>query len=68
MIRSNLAILMAKNKIRAAELSRMTGISQGALSYLYNEKTTKISFDTLDKLCEALECEVGELFERVPNK
>lgn len=68
MIRNNLAVLMAKKKIRAAELYRMTGISESTLSHLYNEKTTMVSFDTIDKLCEALECEVGELFERVPNK
>ncbi len=67
MIKNNLAVLMAKQKIRAAELSRMTGISESTLSYLYNEKTTKISFEVIDKLCEALDCQVGELFERIPD-
>lgn len=63
MIKNNLPVIMAKNRIRISELSRMTGISANAISNLYNEKTTMISFDTIEKICKALDCTVGELFE-----
>ena len=65
MLKNNLAVLMAKKKIRMAELHRMTGISSNTLSGLYNEKTNMISFNTIDKICEALECSVGELLEYI---
>lgn len=65
MLKNNLAVLMAKKKIRIAELHRMTGISSNTLSGLYNEKTNMISFNTIDKICEALECSVGELLEYI---
>ena len=67
MLKNNLAILMAGKKIRIAELHRLTGISANTLSNLYNEKTNMISFSTIEKICEALECEVGELFKYIPN-
>lgn len=66
MLKNNLAVLMAKKKIRIAELHRLTGISASTLSDIYNEKTSLISFNTIEKLCYALDCSVGELFEFVP--
>ncbi len=63
MLKNNLAVLMAGKKIRIAELHRLTGISANTLSRLYNEKTNMISFHTIEKICEALDCSVGELLE-----
>lgn len=68
MLKNNLAILMAEKKIRIAELHRLTGISANTLSSLYNEKTNMIAFNTIEKICEVLNCEVGELFKYIPNK
>lgn len=65
MIKNNLAVLMAKKKLKIVELHRLTGISTNTLSGLYNEKTNMISFKTIDKICKALNCNVGELFEYI---
>lgn len=65
MLKNNLAILMAAKKIRIAELHRITGISANTLSNLYNEKTNMISFNTIEKICEALSCDVGDLFKYI---
>jgi putative transcriptional regulator len=67
MLKNNLAVLMAKKKIRIAELHRLTEISASTLSKLYNEKTNMISFHTVEKLCDLLDCSVGELFEYIPD-
>ncbi|HBG49251.1 MAG TPA: XRE family transcriptional regulator [Cyanobacteria bacterium UBA9971] len=67
MIKNNLAVLMAKKKIRIAELHRLTGISASTLSDIYNEKTAMIGFHTISKLCYALDCSIGELFEYIPD-
>jgi putative transcriptional regulator len=67
MLKNNLAVLMAKKKIRIAELHRLTGISASTLSDIYNEKTTMIGFHTIEKLCDLLDCSVGELFEYIPD-
>jgi putative transcriptional regulator len=51
--------------MKIAELSRKTDISQHALGKLYNEKAEMIRFDTLDRICTALECQTSDLMEYV---
>ncbi|GHO85223.1 hypothetical protein KSZ_32290 [Dictyobacter formicarum] len=53
--------------MKMAELSRKTGISKNALSLLYYEKTDSIRFETLAKLCDALNCQVSDLLEYIPE-
>ena len=67
MIICNLAVLLAKNKLKVSDAVRATGISQSTLLRLYHEQTTRIDFDTIEKLCEFLNVEVGALLEYVPN-
>lgn len=50
MLNNNLAVLMAGKKIEIAELHRLTGISANTLSCLYNEKTSMISFNKIEKI------------------
>ncbi len=54
--------------MKMAQLSRATGISKNALSDIYYEKGAQIRYETLEKLCEALQCTVGELLEYQPEK
>ena len=67
MIICNLAVLLAKNKLKVSDAVRATGISQSTLLRLYHEQTTRIDFDTIEKLCGFLNVEVGALLEYVPN-
>ncbi|MDE2421387.1 MAG: helix-turn-helix transcriptional regulator [Gammaproteobacteria bacterium] len=67
MIICNLAVLLAKKKLKVSDAVRATGISQSTLLRLYHEQTTRIDFDTIEKLCEFLSVEVGALLEYVPN-
>jgi len=68
MIKCNLAIVMAKKKVKKqAELHRMTLIRKNTISDLYNDMAAGISFQDLDAICEALNCEITDLLERVPN-
>jgi putative transcriptional regulator len=54
--------------MKMSELSRETGIAKNALSDLYHEKTKGIQFDTLEKICAALNCTVADLLEYVPDE
>lgn len=67
-IQIHLGRLLGERKMKMAELSRKTGISKNALSELYYEKVKAIRFDTLEKICEALSCQVGELIEYQPKQ
>ena len=38
-----------------------------AISNMMDNKTTSIRFDTIDKLCDIFDCEVGEIIERTKD-
>jgi putative transcriptional regulator len=46
-----------------AELSRRTGITKNALSDMYYGKAKSVHYETLEKICAALGCTIGELIE-----
>jgi hypothetical protein len=49
-------------------LSKQTGISANNVSKIYNGETVNIRLDTINKLCEALECTPCELFIKDDTK
>lgn len=61
MIKVNMDVMMAKRKISLNELSERMDITTANLSKLKNEKGKAIRFTTLNKLCEVLHCQPGDL-------
>ena len=61
----NLDVMMAKRKISAGELAQKIGITNANLSILKNNKAKAIRFSTLEEICEALECQPGDILEYV---
>lgn len=62
MIKCRLSILLAERKLRVADAARDSGLSKTTLHKLYNEQSTRIDFETMDRLCRYLNCQVGDLF------
>ena len=60
--------VMADRKISLNELSEKVGISNVNLSNLKMGKIKAVRFSTLEKICEALECQPGDLIEYKPSK
>ena len=65
MIIINLDVMMAKRKMSLNELSEKVGITLANLSILKNNKAKAIRFSTLDAICRALDCQVGDIIEFV---
>lgn len=59
----NLDVMMAKRKISSSELSQKIGITMANLSILKNNKGKAIRFSTLDRICEVLKCQPGDILE-----
>lgn len=59
----NLDVVMAQRKISLNELSEKVGVSLSNLSILKTGKARAIRFSTLESLCEALDCQPGDLLE-----
>ena len=68
MIVIHLDVMMAKRKMSLNELSEKVGITLANLSILKNNKAKAIRFSTLDAICRALDCQVGDIMEFVPDK
>lgn len=68
MIICNLPVLLAERRLRVADLVRMTDISKSTLHRLYNGDTVRIEFDTLNKLCEVLQVEAGDILKYTPEE
>ncbi len=63
MIVINLDVMMAKRKIGLGDLADKVGITQANLSILKNGKAKAVRFSTLEKLCEILDCQPGDILE-----
>ena len=66
-IRLNLDVMMAKRKMSLTQLSDHVGITMANMSILKTGKAKAIRFQTLDKICEALHCQPGDILEYVPD-
>lgn len=59
----NLDVMMAKRKIGLTELANRVDLTQANLSILKNNKAKAIRFSTLEAICEALDCQPGDILE-----
>ena len=55
--------MMVERKISLNELAERVGISNVNLSKFKNNKVTTIRFSTLAAICEALDCDAGDILE-----
>ncbi|AQS36414.1 putative transcriptional regulator [Shewanella psychrophila] len=63
----NLDVMMAKRKMRLKDLSLLVGVTEQNLSILKNGKAKAIRFSTLEKICEVLDCQPGDILVYEPK-
>ncbi len=56
-----LSQMLDQKGVSQNQLSKDTGISINTLRNLNHNRTTRISFDTLEKICDRLDCGVGDI-------
>ena len=59
----NLDVMLAKRKMSLTELSEKVGITMSNLSILKKGKAKAIRFSTLERICEVLDCQPGDILE-----
>ena len=62
----NIDVMLAKRKMSVTELSERVGITMANISVLKNGKAKALKVTTLAKLCEALDCQQGDILEYRP--
>ncbi|MBE5768853.1 MAG: helix-turn-helix transcriptional regulator [Clostridiales bacterium] len=64
MIRVDLDMMLLKRKMSLTELSQKVGITLANLSILKTGKAKAVRLQTLDAICEALDCQPGDILVR----
>lgn len=59
----NIDVMLAKRKMSVTELAERVGITIANISVLKNGKAKALKISTLVKLCQALDCQPGDLLE-----
>lgn len=62
MIENKLAEVMAEKKFDNRDLVKMTGLDNHTVKKIYKGEISRIELSTLNKICYALECNVGDIF------
>lgn len=63
MIVINVDVMLAKRKMSVTELTEKVGLTMANVSLLKNGKVKAIKLSTLNKICEALNCQPGDILE-----
>jgi putative transcriptional regulator len=63
----NVDVMLARRKMRVNELAERVGITPQNLSVLKTGRAKAIRFSTLEKLCEVLDCQPGDLLAYEPG-
>ena len=68
MIRVDLDVMLARRKMTLTELSQRVGITMANLSILKNGHARAVRMGTLDAICEALNCQPGDILVWEPGQ
>lgn len=56
-----LDVMLARRKMRSKELAERIGITEQNVSLLKSGKVKGVRFETLERICEALDCQPGDI-------
>lgn len=59
--------MLAKRKVKSKELANFVGITEQNMSLLKSGKVKGVRFSTIEKICEYLDCQPGDLLEYKPD-
>lgn len=62
-----LDVMLAKRKMKSRDLADIIGITEQNISLLKSGKVKGIRFETLAKICDALDCQPADILEAVPS-
>ncbi|MGV0876688.1 helix-turn-helix transcriptional regulator [Martelella sp. FLE1502] len=64
----NLDVMLARRKMRAKVLAEHVGITEQNISLLRSGKVKGVRFETLERICAALDCQPGDILEYQPEE
>ncbi|HIY02393.1 MAG TPA: helix-turn-helix transcriptional regulator [Candidatus Blautia faecipullorum] len=68
MLKSRLKVLLAEHDMTQSRLSEITGIRPGTITNIVNNTIKQMPVEAVCKICETLNCDIGDIFHYVPDK
>lgn len=68
MIVINIDVMLAKRKMSVTELTEKVGLTMANVSLLKNGKVKAVKLSTLNKICQVLNCQPGDILEYSPKE
>lgn len=68
MIKVHLSKILGEKRITQSQLGRLTGIRLATINEIYHEVAERVTLEHLSRICEALDCDLTDLMEYIPNK
>ena len=62
-VKCNLSRILGEKKMKMSELAQLSGVSKTTILSLYHEKAKGVTFEVLEEIGAALDCEVSDLLE-----
>lgn len=67
-IHSTLSTILGAKRMKQNKLAELAGVSTNTVNSLYNDRVTMVSYDTLNSICKALDCQVSDILVYVPDE
>ena len=64
MVRIRLSTLLGERRWTQTRFAKLAGLRAATVNEYYNELVKNVSLDTIDSMCKALGCQVGDLLVR----
>jgi putative transcriptional regulator len=68
MIKIHLSRILGERRMSQRKLAEEAKLRPATINAIYNESSKRLDLDVLDRICDTLEIEIGELIEHIPNK
>lgn len=68
MVKIHLSRLLGEKRWTQKDLAAATGIRPSTINEWYHEIVARLNVDHIDKICEALNCQITDLLEYIPNE
>lgn len=62
-MKNNMRVILAKKRLKVADVARETGLSKSTLTALYYERSKNLTFETLQKVADFLEVTIDDLLK-----
>lgn len=67
MLINNVSTIIGNRRMDISETAKLAGVTYNTIYNLYYDKTSAISFKTLERLCYVLECTPNDLLKYIPD-